>query len=466
MIGVYHYKYIAGWRGSTMKQLSIGHRLAAVMLMLALVITGAGLTVAEAASASTVRITGYTTPKKVTLGDPFTLKGKITSNRKIKRVEIGVVNANLNKWTAQKYDNSAVNSKSFNISTADPYIRFGKLKTGKYRYRIYAHTSDGKVHIVLNDSFTVVKAAKSTASKKTTATTTKTTAAKTTKTKNPDKIKMTGTNFPGNYRVGKKFNAKGTITSSRKIKRVEIGIVFAPTNKWTEYKYDNKYVNAKTFNIANAAPNLRFDKLPGGTYYYRIYAHTSKGVNIVRNSKFTVTPSSKPKLAVKWAKKIAADDTFTYGAKPAANDLGCYFCGTNKWFKPKGYEKTYVCLTFAGAAYAHGAKDPEILRKCRNGLQPMYENDANFYKFTCWMKIGRCRDLHVEDLQVGDVIIKWSDYDGNDGHVCIYAGNNNIVESSGGGWGKDSIGLKKGEAEERLRDLAYDSRNYVMRYRY
>ncbi len=408
---------------------------------------------------STAKISGYTAPSTVTLGSPFTLKGTVTSNMQIKRAVVGVTYTS-NKWTAQKYINAAVNSKTFDVGKADPSIRFGKLYAGTYKYKVIVRTADDKYHTVLNKEFTVKKPATSTTAASTNMPATK---------KTTNVVKITGYNRPGDYRVGRKFNVKGTLTSTKKIRRVEIGIVLAATNKWTEYKYDKRWLSSKTFDISRAASTLKFDQLPGGTYRYRIYVHTTDGAQLVLNRKFTVTPSSKPRAAVNWAKRIAADNSFTYGAKPAANAVGCYFCGTNhgpvKYTKPKGYEKTYVCLTFIGAAYAHGAKDPEILSECKRGRMTMYETDSNFSRFSCWMKLGKCKELSVSDLQVGDVIIKWSNYNDNSGHVCMYIGNNNIVESSGGGWGANSIAVKYGVAASRLRSLSSDSRNYVMRYR-
>jgi hypothetical protein len=172
--------------------------------------------------------------------------------------------------------------------------------------------------------------------------------------------------------------------------------------------------------------------------------------------------------AIAWAIDIAADDSFAYGKKPAANAIGCYFCGTNcgpvKHNKPKGYEKTYVCLTFVAAAYAHGAEDPEVYYACSHGKMPLYENDKNFSQFSCWTKIGKCRNLSVNDLQPGDVIINWSAHSDNSGHTCMYIGGNDIVESSGGGWGANSIAVKHNAASGRLRSYGKDSKSYVMRY--
>jgi hypothetical protein len=68
---------------------------------------------------------------------------------------------------------------------------------------------------------------------------------------------------------------------------------------------------------------------------------------------YAVWTGDGARAAVAWAIKIANDNSFSYGKKPQTSRIGCYFCGTSQKRKPKGYEKTYVCLTFAAAAYAH-----------------------------------------------------------------------------------------------------------------
>lgn len=182
---------------------------------------------------------------------------------------------------------------------------------------------------------------------------------------------------------------------------------------------------------------------------------------------YAVWTGDGARAAVAWAIQIANDDSFAYGAKPAANAIGCYFCGTNcgpvRHNKPKGYEKTYVCLTFVGAAYAHGAEDPEILYADQHSKMPLYENNNNFSRFSCWTKIGNCSALSISDLEPGDVVIQWSDRNDNSGHVWMYAGDDQIVESTGGGWGANSIALKGGAAG-RLASYGRNGRNFVMRY--
>lgn len=164
--------------------------------------------------------------------------------------------------------------------------------------------------------------------------------------------------------------------------------------------------------------------------------------------------------ALAWAIHIANDDSFAYGESPMTNSIGCYFCGTNQINKPAGYEKTYVCLTFVGAAYAHGAEDPEILWADEHNKMPMYENNDNFTKFSCWTKVGDCSSLSIDDLEPGDVIIDYAEDNGS-GHVCMYAGNNQLVEAHTPGWGAGTISVNDGAAG-RLASLG--GSDYVMRY--
>ena len=170
--------------------------------------------------------------------------------------------------------------------------------------------------------------------------------------------------------------------------------------------------------------------------------------------------------AIAWAVMIANDDSFTYGKKPETSNIGCYFCGTNKTHKPKGYEKTYVCMTFITAAYAHGAEDPEMLALCKGGKRCLSTTNSNF-KFKCWEKVGSAGSLSVSDLQPGDVICMYSD-DNKTGHLSMYIGDGNIVEATaayGDLWGPKSIGVRDGNAGKMLRHAARRSKNsYVMRY--
>ncbi|MBQ3428612.1 MAG: Ig-like domain-containing protein [Mogibacterium sp.] len=172
------------------------------------------------------------------------------------------------------------------------------------------------------------------------------------------------------------------------------------------------------------------------------------------------------RAAVAWAVKIANDDSFTYGKKPQTSNLGCYFCGTNQKRKPKGYEKTYVCLTFVHAAYAHGAGDPVMLRECQNASHVLSVNNDNFSHYSCWQKVGLTKNLTIDDLQPGDVICWYSSSGYSNGHMAMYIGNNQICDAEGikDCWGPASIAVR-GNAAGQLRSATrHSSKSYVMRY--
>lgn len=170
--------------------------------------------------------------------------------------------------------------------------------------------------------------------------------------------------------------------------------------------------------------------------------------------------------ALAWAVKIASDDSFSYGKKPQTSTCGCYFCGTNQRNKPKGYEKTYVCMPFVTAAYAHGAEDPEMYALCEGGKRCLSLTESNL-RYSCWTRVGSAGSLSVSDLQPGDVICKYS-ADNTSGHLSIYLGNGDIVDATSDGgncWGPNSIAVRRGAAAGYLRRAAGASgKSYVMRY--
>ena len=181
---------------------------------------------------------------------------------------------------------------------------------------------------------------------------------------------------------------------------------------------------------------------------------------------YAVWKGARAQAAVDWAMMIADDNSFAYGTGAACHRCGCYFCGTNQRLKPRGYEKTYVCMTFTGAAYAHGAKDPQILARCQAGKMTMHTNGQNFTEFDCWEKVGSCKNLSISDLQPGDVLIQWGNGDNGAGsHACIYCGGDILVEAMYEGWGARTISYHSGAAK-RLRQYGSNSKNYVMRYKF
>ena len=101
------------------------------------------------------------------------------------------------------------------------------------------------------------------------------------------KFTLTNVNAPSKIKQGKYYTIAGTIKSAIAMKRVEVGIVDSTGRKWI-YTYDNRNVKSKTFNVNRADANMKFSKLPKGSYYYRIWCWDTNGSHKVLDSKFKV----------------------------------------------------------------------------------------------------------------------------------------------------------------------------------
>lgn len=100
---------------------------------------------------STLRVTNYNVPTTIKYSNPFSIKGKVVSNKTIKTVVVRVVD---NKGKVHQGATSNVNRKSFNIKSVDLKIRFGKLARGTYKYQVIA-TDTAQKKTLLNKAFTV-----------------------------------------------------------------------------------------------------------------------------------------------------------------------------------------------------------------------------------------------------------------------------------------------------------------------
>lgn len=265
----------------------------------------------------------------------------------------------------------------------------------------------------------------------------------------------------------------------------EVKVSWSGNDKYTKYKlYDVPEGSSADDHTLVCETKDRETTISSdnGEHHLVLYGFGDDVTSPVSKSNFVVSeePLSSSEAAanaVKWAIDIANDDSFNYGQKGSngpgyANRCGCYFCGTNdKKVKLSGderYYKTWPCMPFITAAYAHGAGDPEVLKTCQ-GCHTLETNDNNWHNYDCFEFVGRMSDLSVSDLQVGDILVHYDEHNGSSkkgGHMSMYAGDGNIVDSSGGGWDASSIALREGRAESYLRGKwnAEPSKNYVMRY--
>lgn len=103
----------------------------------------------------TLTLTGETLPTIVGKGNSFVLRGLITASETISTAEFGIMTTEA-KWVSGSHIKKTVSNMTFDISTIDNDIKFGKLATGTYYYRGYV-TVSGKKKTVINQKFKVIK---------------------------------------------------------------------------------------------------------------------------------------------------------------------------------------------------------------------------------------------------------------------------------------------------------------------
>lgn len=375
-----------------------------------------GLSTSISFGISDVTIKDYNTIPTLTQGQSYSIHGLIESKKKMNRVEIGVVNASTNKWVIH-YDKK-INTDNYSILKADTSIKFGTLKVGTYKYRIYAH-SNGKVYTLLNQSF-IVKAKPAPVPPK------------------PTDLKTVSEQQTFLNRVNKGDIHGDLIVDGERGARTIASI-----------------------KIFQQIEGLTVDGVWG------------KATEAASNKTIVVT---KKRMAVNWACSVANDNSFAYGTGQRAHRSGCYVCQTNtgsrmKKKERKGephyvdgghtYEKTYCCNTFITAAYAHGAGDATIYKICHRGsccgMSPKEWEKSPYFK-----RIGKTNQVPYSQLQMGDVLMSDAPSKGYATHVWMHIGHGRFVEASNGSWKSISIAVKDG-AKSKYKLYSSD-KGYIVRY--
>lgn len=359
--------------------------------------------------AQDVQLKDYNTVPTLTQGQSYSIHGLIESKKKMSRVEIGVVDAKANKWVI-KY-NKNINSSKFNISNADSSVKFGTLKAGTYKYRIYAHVNK-KVYTLLNQQF-IVKA--------------KPAKIKTVKEQQAFLNKVNAGSIIGTLVVDGKAGSKtiGSIKIFQQIEGLEVDGVWGAKTEAASNKTIKVNGARKACNWACSVANDNSFAYGTGQRAHRsgcYYCKTNTGDR-------------------KWKKEKKGEPHKVNGHT---------------------YTKTYCCNPFVTAAYAHGAKDAQAYKWCRAGSS---------WGMTCkeWKRspyfstVGACKNVPYSKLKAGDVILSNKNTNGWRHHVWMYIGHGRFVEASGENWKASSISVKS-DAKGNYAKYQKHSGCYVMRY--
>lgn len=199
---------------------------------------------------------GTNVPESLKKGSCLTVKGTVSSaSSDITSVTVGVYDSQ-NKLVTGK--TAIPNAKTYNIGKLDPYVEFNKLTDGEYAYMVFATNSANENYVITNQKFTVGNATSSNSN---------------TTSSNANGISFTGgTSIPETINKGRGVAVRGTISSDSTIKAVTVAI----------YDANNKLVTSKSvapddtsYDLKNVDKYIEFDKLPAGSYTYRVAVTTT-----------------------------------------------------------------------------------------------------------------------------------------------------------------------------------------------
>ena len=185
----------------------------------------------------------------------FDVKGVISSHYKITKVTVSIISS---KGKTAISKSAKPNAKKYNLLKIDNDIKFGKLKAGKYTYKIVA--KDGKKSKTLvSKKFTVSPSSK---------------------------ITISGATYPKELKQGQMFTIRGKITSNYSLKKVTAGVY--TTSGKAKTTAAKKLKTAKSYDVYGLDDDILFGTLAKGTYYYKVTAKNSKKTVTLLNKKFVV----------------------------------------------------------------------------------------------------------------------------------------------------------------------------------
>ncbi len=230
---------------------------------------------AENETESSIKISDYTAPEgKFKSGEYFVFKGKISSARALKYVQVGIFYRNEQPTPQIAYKET--NSKEFDISTIDSQIYFDALPDGLYRYNVTACDDTGNMYNLVSTDFQIGDV--------------------------PAKSQFDSSQIEDPFPklgCGEKINIKCDFSSAHPIYRVYAYINDFKTGEtvWELDKYPNKskdYMTEKTFSVSES---LSTDDFKAGSYKCEVcvWDYTGEWCKPI-SSEFIISKTSEIKV--------------------------------------------------------------------------------------------------------------------------------------------------------------------------
>lgn len=219
-------------------------------------------------SPSTLRIVGPTYPTTLKVGSSFNLEGIVKCNYAIKQVAFVIRSSD----KSQLYYKTVVNNprNPYTVTAAvNNAMKFSSLKTGNYRYMVYAKDASGTSKYILDKPFSVTTTGLPSNSGDST-------------------LRIVSPTYPVSLEKGQGFNVAGTVKSNYTLKEV----AFAIRSENLDVLYDKIVIKnpRNPYIVGSVVDNaLEFDKLGEGTYRYIIHGKDASGASKnLLDKKFTV----------------------------------------------------------------------------------------------------------------------------------------------------------------------------------
>jgi len=222
-------------------------------------------------SSLNINLTSY--PTSIKQGSSFGLRGTISSNYNIKRVNGYIKQGD----TVYASSEDTPNKKKLDVKTAalNKNLIFGKLPVGNYSLCVEAVDTSGQT-VRINKNFSVYEEQK----------------------KDASTLSINLERYPVSINLGSLFSVRGNITSNYSISKVK-GYIYDANGSVVQSTTDTPNSTYMEIRPANLNQKLIFGKLSSGNYTMKVEAVDASGKVVTATKNFTVkgggnTPSGAP----------------------------------------------------------------------------------------------------------------------------------------------------------------------------